>query len=102
MGSYYTSFSVGTSYDNRNNNIKHGAEVLDGILLYPGEQYSLNEHLAPWTAENGWYPAGTYVDGGVADSYGGGICQVSSTLYNALLEAEIIVVERYSHSMSVA
>ena len=70
MGSYYTSFSVGTSYDNRNNNIKHGAEVLDGILLYPGEQYSLNEHLAPWTAENGWYPAGTYVDGGVADSYG--------------------------------
>ena len=102
MGSYYTSFSVGTSYDNRNNNIKHGAEVLDGILLYPGEQYSLNEHLAPWTAENGWYPAGTYVDGGVADSYGGGICQVSSTLYNALLEAEIKVVERYSHSMSVA
>lgn len=102
MGSYYTTFSVGSSYENRNLNIKNGADKLDGILLYPGEQYSLNEHLAPWTADNGWYPAGTYVDGGVEDSYGGGICQVSSTLYNALLEAEIKVVERYSHSMAVS
>ena len=42
---------------------------------------------SPWTEDNGWYPAGTYVDGGVADSLGGGICQVSSTLYNALLRA---------------
>lgn len=101
MGSYTTTFSTGSSYYNRNMNIRNGAELLDHIMLYPGEEYSLNEHLAPWTEENGYYPAGTYVDGGVTDSLGGGICQVSSTLYNALLLAEIEIVERYPHSMSV-
>lgn len=102
MGTYTTTFGVGSSYTNRNLNIKNGANLLDGAFLYPGEQYSLNEHLAPWTEENGYYPAGTYVDGGVQDSLGGGICQVSSTLYNALLLAEIEIVERYPHSMSVS
>lgn len=102
MGSFYTSFSVGYSYTNRNLNIKNGAEKIDGHVIYPGEQFSCNEHLAPWTEDNGWYPAGTYVDGGVADSLGGGICQVSSTLYNALLNAELKIVERYPHSMAVS
>ena len=102
MGSYYTTFSVGGAYDNRNLNIKNGAEKLDGNVIYPGERFSCNEHLAPWTEDNGWHPAGTYVDGGVEDSLGGGICQVSSTLYNALLRAEIKVVTRFSHSMSVS
>jgi vancomycin resistance protein YoaR len=102
MGSWTTSFTVGSSYENRNLNIKNGAEKIDGSILYPGEQYSCNEHLAPWTEDNGWYPAGTYVDGGVQDSLGGGICQVSSTLYNALLRAEIKVVKRFSHSMAVS
>lgn len=102
MGSFTTNFTVGSSYNNRNMNIKNGAEKIDGNVLYPGEQFSCNEHLAPWTESNGWYPAGTYVDGGVEDSLGGGICQVSSTLYNALLRAEIKVVERYSHSMAVS
>lgn len=102
MGSFTTTFSVGWSYENRNLNIKNGAEKISGNVLYPGEQFSCNEHLAPWTEDNGWYPAGTYVDGGVQDSLGGGICQVSSTLYNALLRAEIKVVERYSHSMAVS
>lgn len=102
MGSYYTSFSTGWSYDNRNMNIKNGAEKIDGTVLYPGEEFSCNECLAPWTADNGWYPAGTYVDGAVEDSLGGGICQVSSTLYNALIRAEIEIIERYPHSMSVS
>lgn len=102
MGSYYTSFSTGWSYENRNLNIKNGAEKIDGTVLYPGETFSCNDCLAPWTTDNGWYPAGTYVDGGVADSLGGGICQVSSTLYNALIRAEIEIVERYPHSMSVS
>lgn len=102
MGSFTTYFTTGYSYDDRNLNIKNGAEKIDGAVLYPGEQYSCNEHLAPWTEDNGWHPAGTYVDGAVEDSLGGGICQVSSTLYNALLDAEIKVVERYSHSMAVS
>ncbi|MBR3644813.1 MAG: VanW family protein, partial [Lachnospiraceae bacterium] len=65
------------------------------------DSFSLNSVLAPWTAEHGWFEAGTYVDGAVSNSLGGGICQVSSTLYNALLLAEIEIVERYPHSMSV-
>lgn len=102
MGSWTTYFTTGASYDNRNMNIKNGAEKLNGNVLYPGESFSCNEHLVPWTEDNGWYPAGTYVDGGVADSLGGGICQVSSTLYNALLRAEIKVTKRFSHSMAVS
>ncbi len=101
MGSYTTQFTVGSAYANRNMNIENGATLINGAVIYPGEQYSCNEHLEPWTEDNGWHPAGTYVDGGVQDSLGGGICQVSSTLYNALLNAEIKVVERYPHSMAV-
>lgn len=102
MGSYTTTFTTGAAYNNRNANIENGTGKIDGAVLYPGDTYSCNEHLVPWTEDNGWKPAGTYVDGGVEDSLGGGICQVSSTLYNALLKAEIKVVKRYSHSMAVA
>lgn len=100
MGTYTTYFSVGVV--NRNANIKNGAEKLSDNVIYPGEQFSCNEHLIPWTEDNGWYPAGTYSDGEVVDSLGGGICQVSSTLYNALLNAEIKIIERYPHSMAVS
>lgn len=100
MGSYTTQFTAGVV--NRNANIRNGAEKLNGNVVYPGEIFSCNEHLVPWTEDNGWKPAGTYSEGSVVDSLGGGICQVSSTLYNALLNAEIKVVERYPHSMAVS
>ncbi len=100
MGAYTTYFSAGVV--NRNRNIQNGAEKLSDNVVYPGEQFSCNEHLVPWTEDNGWYPAGTYADGEVVDSLGGGICQVSTTLYNALLKAEIKIVERYPHSMAVS
>ena len=85
MGSYTTQFTAGVV--NRNANIRNGAEKLNGNVVYPGERFSCNEHLVPWTEDNGWKPAGTYSEGSVVDSLGGGICQVSSTLYNALLNA---------------
>lgn len=100
MGSYTTQFTAGVV--NRNANIRNGAEKLNDNVVYPGERFSCNEHLVPWTEDNGWKPAGTYSEGSVVDSLGGGICQVSSTLYNALLNAEIKVVERYPHSMAVS
>ena len=100
MGSYTTQFTAGVV--NSNANIRNGAEKLNGNVVYPGERFSCNEHLVPWTEDNGWKPAGTYSEGSVVDSLGGGICQVSSTLYNALLNAEIKVVERYPHSMAVS
>lgn len=101
MGSFTTSVSGGEINKTRNKNIKVGAKKLDGYTIYPGEQFSCNDHLAPWTEDNGWYNAGTIVGSKVEDSLGGGICQVASTLYNALLRAEIKVVKRFPHSLSV-
>ena len=101
MGTFTTSVSGGEENKTRNKNIRVGAKKLDGYTIYPGEQFSCNEHLAPWTEDNGWYNAGTIVGSKVEDSLGGGICQVASTLYNALLRAEIKVVKRFPHSLSV-
>lgn len=100
MGTYTTYFSAGVV--NRNLNIKNGTQKLSDNVIYPGESFSCNEQLAPWTEDNGWHPAGTYSEGSVVDSLGGGICQVSSTLYNALINAELKIVERYPHSMAVS
>lgn len=101
LGSYSTSYTGGSSNYNRNHNIENGANLLNGTVVYPGETFSANALLEPWTESNGWKSAGTYVNGKVENSLGGGICQVSSTLYNALLYSEVEIVERYPHSMSV-
>lgn len=101
LGTFSTKFSTGSSNYNRNENMRNGMKLLNGITLCQGETMSVNSFLEPWTADNGWKEAGTYVNGKVEDSLGGGICQVSTTLYNAVLLAELEVVERYNHSMSV-
>jgi vancomycin resistance protein YoaR len=59
------------------------------------------DHIKPFTEENGYHMAGSYVNGLVVDSLGGGICQVSTTLYNAVIRAELEVTERNNHSMVV-
>ena len=101
LGSFSTTFSTGSANASRNANMANGMRLLNGITLDPGETFSANEHLEPWTADNGWENAGTYVNGKVEDSLGGGICQVSSTLYNAALHAELEIVERSNHSLTV-
>ncbi len=100
LGTFSTSFSTNGNY-NRNMNMKNGMEHINGTVVYPGETFSANALLEPWTADNGWYEAGTYVNGKVENSLGGGICQVSTTLYNAVLLSELEVVERHPHSMNV-
>lgn len=101
MGSYTTQFSTYAASYNRNKNIENGARLINNITLYPGESYSLLEHLSPWTEDNGWYEAGTFENGKESKGLGGGICQVSTTLYNALLDAELEIVTRFNHSMTV-
>ncbi len=101
LGSFTTKFSTGGGNYNRNKNMENGIVLLNGITLCQGETMSVNSFLEPWTEDNGWLGAGTYVNGKVEDSLGGGICQVSTTLYNAVLNAELEIVERYNHSMSV-
>lgn len=100
LGSFQTSFK--TSSSDRSKNVRSGAGHIDGTVLYPGEVFSTYEYVTPFTVENGYAMAGSYLNGKTVDSMGGGICQVSSTLYNAVLMAELEVVERSPHSMMVA
>lgn len=99
LGSYTTSFAASSA--NRIANIKNGTAKLDGVIVYPGEEFSFLSYMVPFTAEGGYYPAGTYVNGKSVDGMGGGICQVSSTLYNAVLRAELTVTQRTNHMMTV-
>lgn len=100
LGSFTTSFS-GSSAD-RKANIQNGCRLINGITLYPGEEFSTCQKVAPFTEGNGYYMAGSFLNGRVVDSLGGGICQVSTTLYNAVLLAELNVTMRYNHSMTVS
>ncbi|MCM1112830.1 MAG: VanW family protein [Muribaculum sp.] len=100
LGSFTTSYS--TSGTSRSANVENGCNLINGTTLYPGEEFSTYDMVAPFTEKNGYYMAGSYMNGKVVDSLGGGICQVSTTLYNAVLKSELDVTERHNHSMIVA
>lgn len=100
LGSFQTSFS--TSNSNRQGNVKNGCKLIDGTTLYPGDEFSAAEAAGPFNAKNGYMEAGAFLNGKVVESFGGGICQVSTTLYNAVLRAELNVTMRYNHSMIVS
>ncbi len=85
----------------RARNVAIGASNINGKLLMPGESASTSEMMKERIPENGYEMAPQYVDGTSQDAYGGGVCQVSSTLYNALLAAEIQIDERHNHSMLI-
>ena len=99
LGTYHTDFSSSTA--ERVINIKNAVDKIDGTVLYPGEEFSVYEAIAPLDAENGYELAGAYENGTTVQSYGGGVCQVSTTLYNAILYAELNVTQRSNHSMLV-
>ena len=100
LGTFTTSYA--TSNSNRSQNVANGAALINGIVLYPGETFSTYQVVAPFTVANGYAMAGSYANGRLVDSMGGGICQVSTTLYNAVLLAELEIVERDNHSMTVS
>lgn len=100
LGSFTTSYS--TSGESRSANVENGCRLINGITLYPGEEFSTYSAVSPFSVDNGYYMAGSYMNGKVVDSLGGGICQVSTTLYNAVLKAELDVSERHNHSMIVS
>lgn len=99
IGTFTTSFS--TSGTSRSANVTNGCSRINGTTLYPGEEFSTYQTVAPFSQANGYYMAGSYLNGKVVDSIGGGICQVSTTLYNAALLAELEITERHNHSMIV-
>ncbi len=100
LGTYNTDFSSSSAA--RANNVSNGTRLINGSVLYPGEEFSVAKHLNPMTAENGYQPAPSYENGATVETYGGGICQVSSTLYNAVMRAELEIVTRSCHSMIVS
>ena len=99
LGTYKTSYS--TSGSNRSGNVANGCKHINGTLLYPGDEFSTYSTVSPFTEENGYFMAGSYSNGMVVESLGGGICQVSTTLYNAVIRAELEVKQRMNHSMIV-
>lgn len=100
LGSCTTEFD--TSYMTRANNIKIAAGLLNGADLLPGETFSFNKHNGDITADKGYQVAHGYADGQIVDTVGAGVCQVSSTLYNAALLSNMEIVKRSCHSLPVA
>lgn len=99
LGMATTDYSA--SSGNRAINVENGCALINGTLLWPGDEFSVTDAVTPFSAENGYMPAPTYEENRTIDSYGGGICQVSTTLYNAALKAEMDITARSNHTMMV-
>ena len=99
LGTFTTSFS--SSGSNRGGNVSNACSLINGTTLYPGDEFSALNKITPFSEGNGYYLASSYLNGQVVDSLGGGVCQVSTTLYNAVLLAEMDVTQRNNHSMIV-
>ncbi len=98
IGSYQT-YIYGSPQ--RSTNIKLAVAALDNTIIWPNQQFSFNEVVGPRTPERGYMPAPVILMGANDYDYGGGVCQVSSTVYNAALEANLQIVERHPHSKPV-
>ena len=93
ISSFSTSFT--TSAAGRINNIELATKAINGLLLMPGDTFSFNEVVGERTKERGYKEAGVIINNRIESGLGGGICQVSSTLYNAILKSNINSTERY-------
>lgn len=98
LGSYSTTYS--SRNVNRSTNIRLASSKINGIVVMPGESFSYNKTVGKRTAAAGFKSAAVYSGGEVTTGIGGGICQVSSTLYNAVLLANLEIVQRYNHGFN--
>ncbi|MHA6485034.1 VanW family protein [Paenibacillus sp. strain BS8-2] len=99
IGSYATFYN--SRNHNRSSNIALSAAAVNNVVVFPGERFSFNETVGMRTKEKGYLRAPVIVRGELYEDIGGGICQVSSTLYNAVDRAGLTIVERFSHSRNV-
>lgn len=95
LASYSTTFS--TKATNRTTNIRLASNKINGVVLMPGQQFSYNKVVGKRTAAAGFKSAPAYSGGKVVNDIGGGICQVSSTLYNTALRANLEIIKRSNH-----
>lgn len=98
LGSFSTNYSGDAG---RMANVENATNFINGTVLMPGEEFDTDATIRPYTEENGYHYAGEYNNGKVVQGLGGGICQVSTTLYNAVLYAELEVTQRSNHSLTV-
>jgi vancomycin resistance protein YoaR len=99
VSTFSTKFSAGDR--SRSSNLKVAAAKLDGVVLMPGEKFSFNEYVGERTAANGFKEAGVYRQGRHEIDWGGGVCQVSTTLFNAVVRANMKVNTRNNHTFLV-
>ena len=100
ISQYSTRFS--TSDSNRSDNIKLACSRIDNRIVLPGEEFSMNEALGPRTLDNGYKEAPIILKSELIPGTGGGVCQVSSTLYNSVLLAGLEITERVHHSIPLS
>lgn len=99
LATYTTNYS--SSNANRSNNVALATSKINGTVLMPGEVFSYNGTVGKRTIAAGFKEAGAYVNGKTVNEVGGGICQVSSTLYNSVLRANLEIVARTNHMFTV-
>ena len=95
IGRFQTTTTASTP---RNTNVRLASEAVDGTILMPGEQFSFNGVVGKRTPEKGYQEAPAYKDGETVQEYGGGVCQVSTTLYNAIIAANFDADDRTGHT----
>src|SRR5690606_17886713 len=98
IGSYSTWFHGSPA---RHQNISTALKSVNNTMIWPGEVFSFNDTTGPRTPERGYLPAPIILNGDYDVGYGGGVCQVSSTVYNAALAANLTILERHSHTRPV-
>lgn len=98
VGKYKTYFNFDNR--NRNHNINLASQQIS-IRLLPGEYFKWSEVIGPASKEQGYLLGNVIVGNEMVKDYGGGVCQVSSTLYNAALEADMEIIERHTHGLPV-
>lgn len=100
LAAYTTTFDYGDA--DRSYNIRVAAAALDGLFIPPGEVFSFNNVVGPRSSEAGYKNAKVIIDNELVEGPGGGVCQVSSTLYNATLLANLEILDRRNHSLPVS
>lgn len=98
---YYTTW-YNVNEENRTNNLELAAAAINGEVILPGKRFSFNTVVGERTPERGYKKATIYTSDGMTDDYGGGICQVVSTLYCALLYEDFDIVRRTEHGYTVS
>ena len=102
LSSFTTEFTTGQGTENRNHNIALVSQLLTDSSVGPGDRWSFNGTAGECNADRGFLGAGAIVDGVYDDAVGGGICQVATTVFNAVYESGFPVVTRHNHSLYIA